>query len=99
MSTTRAVARGIAVAIIAALTRGCASQGDLPLMFGQTHSVGLSLSLSGSTTEQGVDLALGFKDKDLPIVPIDPQAEADGGANRDALSTFCPLPQIRSTYA
>jgi hypothetical protein len=75
-----------AAALVLIVTSGCSSEGDLPLIFGQSHTVGLSIS--GSTTDQGVELTLGYKDKDLALVPIEPQAVADNGVNKDALSTF-----------
>jgi len=54
---------------ISTLLGGCAtSNTNLPLVFGQSHTVGLSIG--GSATDQGVDLTLGYKDKNVAIVPV-----------------------------
>lgn len=47
---------------------GCATDQQMPLIFGQSHTVGISLG--AGTTEQGADFVLGYKDKDIAIVPI-----------------------------
>lgn len=41
---------------------------NTPLFFGETVSVGISASTS--TTDQGMDLTLGFKSKDVAVVPV-----------------------------
>lgn len=38
------------------------------LLFGQSHTVGITIG--GSTTEQGVDFTLGYKDKNVAVVPV-----------------------------
>ncbi|MCL1037360.1 hypothetical protein L2750_09350 [Shewanella submarina] len=54
---------------ILGLTCGCATNGvNMPLVFGQSHTVGVSMS--GTTADQGVDLTVGYKDKDIAIVPV-----------------------------
>lgn len=70
--------------IVTLLVTGCASQGDLPLVFGQSHTVGISMS--GSVPEQAADLTIGYKDKNIAVVPVQPEATAPG--NSDALSTL-----------
>ena len=48
---------------------GCSSTGsNLPLMFGQSHTLGISLS--STAANQGVDLSLGYKDQDVAVVPV-----------------------------
>ena len=47
---------------------GCAKYTNLPLMFGQSHTVGITIS--GSTTDQGGEFTLGYRDKDIAIVPV-----------------------------
>ena len=88
---------------ILGLTGACSDLNELPLIFGQSHIVGLNIAAS-ATTDQPIDLTLGLKDRDFALVPIDPPAQADReiGAtvangqqtdsgtsiDRDALSTF-----------
>lgn len=64
MSSMRKV--GIFSAFI--LLAGCSTVGNMPLMFGQSQTVGLSIS--GSTTDQGAEFTLGYKDRDIAIVPV-----------------------------
>jgi len=48
---------------------GCASSNsNVPLLFGQFHTVGFSIG--GSAANQGVDLTLGYKDQDIAIIPV-----------------------------
>ena len=51
-----------------ALGSGCATNQSLPLIFGQSHSVGINIG--GNTTEGSVDLTIGYKDRDIAIVPV-----------------------------
>ncbi len=69
---------------LVALLGGCASSGtSMPLVFGQSHTVGLSIG--GSAADQGVDLTLGYKDKDIAIVPV--TVAQKGGANTQIKSS------------
>lgn len=77
-----------ALAAIAATLCGCSSA-ELPLVFGQAHNVGITIA--GSVPEQGGELTLGYRDKDIAVVPINKQAEAPdaaGHVHRDALSVL-----------
>jgi len=47
---------------------GCASNQNLPLIFGQSQTVGISIG--GGANDQGADFVLGYKDKNIAIVPI-----------------------------
>ena len=47
---------------------GCTSLYNPPLIFGQGHIVGISIS--GSMPEQKADLTIGYKDADIAIVPV-----------------------------
>ncbi len=60
----------IKVTIIGAvfLVTGCASNQNMPLVFGQSQTVGISIG--AGTGEQGADFVLGYKDKNIAIVPI-----------------------------
>jgi len=60
----------VKVAIVGAvgLVSGCASNQNMPLVFGQSQTVGISIG--AGTGEQGVDFVLGYKDKNIAIVPI-----------------------------
>ena len=39
-----------------------------PLVFGQAHTVGVSIH--GSATQQGADLTVGYRDVDIAVVPV-----------------------------
>lgn len=47
---------------------GCAANQNLPLIFGQSQTVGISIG--GGSSEQSVDFTLGYKDRNIAIVPI-----------------------------
>ncbi len=61
------------------LVAGCSTSDNFPLIFGQTQTVGLSIG--GSTTDQGAELVLGFKDKNIAIIPVTIR-QADGGSTQ-----------------
>lgn len=62
--------------LMGAMATGCAStDARLPLIFGQSHTVGISIG--ASTTDQGGELVLGYKDKNIAIVPVT-ERKADG---------------------
>ncbi|WP_156826441.1 hypothetical protein [Marinobacterium rhizophilum] len=55
--------------VVLGFTSGCAkNEVNMPLVFGQSHTVGVSIS--GPAADQGLDLTLGYKDKDFAIVPV-----------------------------
>lgn len=58
----------LCLAASAWLLQGCANNQNMPLLFGQSHTVGITIG--GSTTEQGVDFTLGYKDKNFAVVPV-----------------------------
>jgi hypothetical protein len=45
----------------------CTISQNPPLIFGQTHTVGISV---GSTVQQGPDITLGYRDVDIAVVPV-----------------------------
>ncbi|MEW9799281.1 hypothetical protein [Alteromonas sp. CYL-A6] len=49
-------------------TAGCASNQSTPLVFGQQQTVGISIGAGAS--EQGADFVLGYKDKNVAIIPV-----------------------------
>jgi hypothetical protein len=80
---------------LTALLAGCGS--TLPLTFADKTSVGVDISAS----EQGAELAVGFKTKSLALVPIAVRTkdssghytkvntlQAEDGTKKDAYSTF-----------
>jgi hypothetical protein len=80
-------------ASVTLLLAACASQYDhAPLIFGQAHSLGVSIGTNPAN--QTPELNLGFKDMDIAIVPTVGgvgangliQGKVDGGI--DAYSTF-----------
>jgi hypothetical protein len=82
---------------IAMLATGCATT-DVPLIFVQSHTVGIDVGTSASS--QGADFVLGLKSSDFAIVPatvvqtdggtnqIDAGIDRDGKKYSDALSVF-----------
>jgi hypothetical protein len=79
---------------MALLLAACASQHDhAPLIFGQAHSLGVSVGANPAT--QTPEINLGFKDLDIAVVPTvggtGPDGLIQGRATdgfRDAYSTF-----------
>ena len=79
---------------------GCSPVANPPLLFGQTHTVGIAVH--GSTTTQGADLTVGYRDFDIAIVPVTATNAAtgevvpirsnvrgvDGGVGTNALSVL-----------
>lgn len=47
---------------------GCSELPNPPLVFGQTHTVGITIA--GSPAEQGGELTLGYRDRDLAFIPV-----------------------------
>jgi hypothetical protein len=52
---------------IAILVAGCASQRNAPLLFGQTHSVGIAVGTNPAS--QTPEISVGYKDLDIAIIP------------------------------
>jgi len=69
----------LALAIPAALA-GCSSTPtNMPLVFGESITVGISIA--ATTTDQGADFTLGYKSKDVAIVPVS-VLKTDGGVEK-----------------
>jgi hypothetical protein len=61
----------IALAPLAALTlAGCATElpKNMPLVFGESITVGIGVG--ATTADQGMDFTLGFKSRDVAIIPV-----------------------------
>lgn len=56
------------LAITAIYLSGCASSQNMPLLFGQSQTVGITVG--GSATDQGAEFTLGYKDKNFAVVPV-----------------------------
>lgn len=54
--------------VFSTLSAGCASNADLPLIFGSSNTIGISIG--GSLPEQGGDFTIGYKGRDFAIVPV-----------------------------
>lgn len=52
----------------AAGSAGCASTAEMPLVFGQTHTVGISMGASAA--DQGGEFTLGYRDRNVAVVPV-----------------------------
>lgn len=88
------VARRISVCtLIASGLAGCNANGNLPLVFVQSHTLGITANATGSQATP--ELTLGYRDLDVAVVPV-----IDGGVplrgsidkqgihNEDALSVI-----------
>lgn len=86
------------LALAVAHLAGCAQMPkNMPLLFGQSQTVGISIG--GSASDQGAEFVLGYKDKNVALVPVssgdDAQArieatidQANAHTSHDALSVF-----------
>jgi len=66
----------------------------LPLLFAQSHTLGVSLN--GTAQEQGVQLTLGFRDRDVAIIPV---SVPQGGGTNTQLAATVGVDSDRSTDA
>jgi hypothetical protein len=71
--------------MFASALAGCASTAELPLVFGQTHTVGISMG--ASTTDQGGEFTLGYRDRNVAIVPVVMSSGASGATQLSATAT------------
>jgi hypothetical protein len=78
MKETTIAALSIAAAV-AALS-GCSSSPSL--VFGQSHTVGITMG--GAASEAGAELSIGYKDRDIAVVPVAIVAK-DGTLNKDGM--------------
>lgn len=62
------ILRSLICVILAGGLFGCAQNQHMPLIFAQSQTVGISIG--GTTADQGVEFTLGYKDKNVAIVPI-----------------------------
>lgn len=71
-----------------ALLAGCAGNQPLPLLFGQSQTVGIALAVTAP--EQGGELSIGYRDKNIAIVPTQQMSDGSGSTNvnKDALSVL-----------
>jgi hypothetical protein len=81
------------------LLSACSYGSNPPLVFGQAHTVGVSIH--GSATQQGADLTVGYRDVDIAVVPVTAVdasgrlvrikadvADKDGGVSSNSLSVL-----------
>jgi hypothetical protein len=64
---------------LSAVFAGCAGNANMPLVFGQSQVVGISIS--ASSVQQGGDFSLGYKDINLAVVPVTVM-QADGNSTQ-----------------
>lgn len=64
-----------AVLLFTSIAAGCAQSPNAPLIFGQTHTVGITIA--ATPVEQGGELTRGYRDRDIAIVPVS-VTQADG---------------------
>lgn len=72
--------------LLVSATNACA--GDTPLVFGQALTVGITIA--GTVPDQGGELTLGYKEKSIAVVPVQPSSKAPdaNGTHEDALSVL-----------
>jgi hypothetical protein len=85
------VPRNVLLALFASSAlSGCASQLDPPLIFVQTHSVGITAATTGGQATP--ELTVGYRDVDVALVPVTkaglPIQSVNGTGFQDALSVF-----------
>ena len=74
---------GVGVWVSAILT-GCGNLPmNTPLLFAENISVGINIG--ASTTDQGADVSVGFKSRDVAIVPVVSFESRDGNATAKAI--------------
>jgi hypothetical protein len=56
----------LSIATVVAALSGCSTSPSL--VFGQTHTVGITMS--GSASDSGAELSIGYKDRDVAVVPV-----------------------------
>jgi len=85
----------IALGFLGISITGCAEISNPPLIFGQSHTVGITVS--ASAPDQGGELTIGYKDRNFAIIPVtvkqgdgnSTQIKATATANhQDALSVL-----------
>lgn len=64
----RPFAKHGACAVLALSASACAQSTDLPMIFVQTTSVGITIN--GGATQQSAELTVGYRDMDAAIVPV-----------------------------
>lgn len=88
----------VSMAVLASVgLAGCASNAEMPLVFGQTHTVGISMG--ASATDQGGEFTLGYRDRNVAVVPVvlkgtDGQTRLGATATDDHNDAFSVLGQF-----
>ena len=80
-TTTRAMLLCISVFLFVS----CSQSENAPLLFGQSQSVGISIS--ASAPDQGGEVTIGYKDKNFAIVPVTVSQKDDGNTQIKSTST------------
>lgn len=78
--------RTMSVVVFASvLSAGCASMDTMPLVFGQSHTVGISMGASAA--DQGGEFTLGYKDRNIAVVPVVMASGETGASQLKATAT------------
>ena len=78
------MSKAVLITINFLVMSGCATNQHIPLMFGQSHTVGISIS--GGASDQSADFTLGYKDKNIAVVPIAIETSAGSSAQVGSMS-------------
>ena len=73
------LAKASVLCIVIAVASSCADIKNPPLLFGQTQSVGISVS--ASAPDQGGELTIGYKDRNFAVIPVT-VAQKDGASTQ-----------------
>ena len=88
------VIKGLTTLTLVIGVSACSTNQTMPLIFGQSHTVGITIG--ASTTDQGGEFVLGYKDRNIALIPVTtPQSSGDStlvkatvGASQDAMSVI-----------
>src|SRR5262245_14890970 len=70
----------LTILVTGAALSGCATAPSL--VFGQSHSVGITMG--GGASDMGAELSIGYKDRDIAVVPV-AIVKDDGTINQDGM--------------
>jgi hypothetical protein len=90
--TMNAKSKTILIVAVAAALTGCRTAPSL--VFGQSHTVGISMS--GAAAEAGAELSIGYKDRDIAVVPV-AIVSKDGAVNGQTMPVRSQVSSKRGT--
>ncbi len=90
----KAAQRSILVSVVACFAGGCATgNGELPLLFGSSNVVGLSMG--GNVSETGGEFVFGYKGQNIAVVPV----SAVNGGSEEFIVSSLPDGTFRDSFS